>query len=195
MYRFKDILLEIPSDVFHPGFFFSTKLLMHYIESLPLDKKRFLELGCGSALISIMAAKKGASVTATDINRVAVEYLNKNMKKNGVQIEAIQSDLFKDIPREPFDIVAINPPYYKKDPVTLQDYAWYCGKNGEYFSALFSGLENYISDSTEILMVVSESCDRQMIEDFATGNGFMMHPVYSKQNLLEKNIIFKITKK
>ena len=136
-YRYKDIRLDIPPQVFHPRFFFSTKLLLQYITKLPLNKKNFLELGCGSGLISIAAAKKGAKVTATDINSMAVEYMEKNSRQNSVGMEIIRSDLFQSIPKQEFDIIAINPPYYKKQPLTEQDHAWFCGVNGEYFSATY----------------------------------------------------------
>ena len=108
--------LRIPKDVFHPGFFRSTKILLKYIDGLPIAGKRFLELGAGSGLISFAAAKKGAVVTATDINAQAVKYLGENSRANRLALEIIHSDLFTDIPHCRFDIVAINPPYYKKDP-------------------------------------------------------------------------------
>ncbi len=194
IYRYKDISLAVPTEVFHPGFFFSTQLLLQYIIKLPLQKKNFLELGCGSGLISIAAAKKGAKVTATDINRVAVEFLEKNCRRNNVEMEIILSDLFHELPKQPFDIIAINPPYYKKHPVIEKDHAWFCGENGEYFSALFNSLSGYIHTHSEILMVLIEDCDMEMISGFAAGNGFALHPVYSKKNMLEKNFIFKIEK-
>lgn len=195
MYRYKDIQLAIAPEVFHPGFFFSTKLLLQYISKLSLHKKNFLELGCGSGLISMAAAKKGAKVTATDINEVAVDFLKRNSRQNKVELQIIQSDLFQDIPRQQFDIVAINPPYYKKLPVTIKDHAWFCGENGEYFSTLFDSLGNYIHQDTEVLMVLFESCDMEMINGFAAKNGFVLNCVYSKKNILEKNFIFKIEKK
>src|SRR5262249_19238283 len=129
IYHYKDIRLEIPPEVFHPGFFFSTRLLLNYIKQMPLKERSFLEIGCGSGLISIYAAKKGAKVTATDINTVAIESLKKNSSKNNIELSVIESDLFQNIPVRQFDIVAINPPYYKKKPVTEIDYAWYCGEN------------------------------------------------------------------
>ena len=195
MYRYKDIQLAIAPEVFHPGFFFSTKLLLQYISKLSLHKKNFLELGCGSGLISIAVAKKGAKVTATDINEVAVDFLKKNSRQNKVELQIIQSNLFQDIPKQQFDIIAINPPYYKKLPVTIKDHAWFCGENGEYFSTLFDSLDNYIHADTEVLMVLFESCDMEMINGFAAKNGFVLTCVYSKKNILEKNFIFKIEKK
>ncbi len=194
VYRYKDTKLDIPPQVFHPGFFFSTQLLLEYINRLPLLGKNFLELGCGSGLISIVAAKKGAKVTATDISTIAVESLKKNSRQNKVGIEIIKSDLFQNIPKQEFDIIAINPPYYEKQPLTEQDHAWFCGENGEYFSGLFDSLADYIHAETEILMVLFEDCSMEMIAGFAAKNGFTLNCVYSKKNMLEKNFIFKIEK-
>ncbi|MEO7308252.1 MAG: methyltransferase [Ferruginibacter sp.] len=194
VYRYQDIRMEIPPEVFHPGFFFSTQLLLQYISSLPLQEKYFLELGCGSGLISMVAAKQGAIVTATEINPVAIEYLKKNSRHNKVKLEIIESDLFNDVPKKQYDIIAINPPYYKKDPVTSRDYAWFCGENGEYFSALFDTIDDHIHSETEILMVLFDGCDMDMITGFAAKKNFALNCVYSKQNMLEKNFIYKIEK-
>lgn len=195
MYKYKDVRLAISPEVFHPGFFFSTQLLLQYVQKLSLEKKQFLELGCGSGLISIIAAQLGATVTSTDINPVAIEFLKKNSIQNNTKLQIIQSDLFKKIPIQQFDIIAINPPYYKKKPVAAKDYAWYCGENGEYFSELFGKLENYINTDTDILMVLFDGCDIDMINNFAAKHDFILKCMYSKQNMLEKNFIFKITKK
>lgn len=192
MYRYKDLLLEIPPEVFHPGFFFSTRLLLRYITKMSLHKKEFMELGCGSGLISMVAAKKGAIVTATDLNPVAVESLKKNCRSNDLHLQIIQSDLFKAIPEKQYDIIAINPPYYKKDPVTFRDHAWFCGENGEYFSGLFESIHKYIHTETEVLMVLFEGCDMKMINGFAAECGFTLTCVYSKQNMVERNFIYRI---
>jgi release factor glutamine methyltransferase len=194
MYKYGDFALEIPPQVFHPGFFFSTRLLLNYIKQLPLQGKGFLELGCGSGLISIYAAKEGAIVTATDINPIAVEFLQKNSRQNKTELTIIRSDLFKNIPEQLFDIIAINPPYYKKQPTTAKEYAWFCGENGEYFSGLFNNLANYIHVNSEILMVLFEGCDMEMIENLAAQNGFNLLCVHTRKNLLEKNFIYRIEK-
>jgi release factor glutamine methyltransferase len=194
LYKYKDLRLEIPSEVFHPGFFFSTQMLLHYINKIPLNKKEFMELGCGSGLISMVAAEKGATVTATDINPVAVEFVRKNCLQNKLSLKILQSDLFDDIPEKKYDIIAINPPYYKKDPLTAKDHAWFCGAKGEYFERLFASLDSYIHADTETLMVLFDGCDMKMINRFATANNFILQCVQSKQNMLEKNFIYKIEK-
>jgi release factor glutamine methyltransferase len=194
IYKYEDIQLEISPQVFHPGFFFSTRLLLKYIKQLPLQGQRFLEPGCGSGLISIYAAKRGATVTASDINPVAIEFLKKNSRKNQVELTIIQSDLFQNIPIQQFDIIAINPPYYKKQPQTFRDYAWYCGENGEYFKTLFTELKDYTHSGSEIFMVLFEGCDIELIANLAAQNKFNLQCVHSKKNMLEKNFIFKIEK-
>ncbi len=195
VYRYKDIRLEIPPQVFHPGFFFSTQLLLDHINSLELKGKKFLELGCGSGLISIAAVKKGAKVTASDINPVAIEFLKKNGVDNGVKMEIIRSDLFREMSLEQYDIIAINPPYYKKRPVTMKDHAWCCGEEGEYFSALFDALGDHIHKDSNILMVLFDGCDMKMITGFAAKNNFILDPVCSRQNMLEKNTIYRVERK
>jgi release factor glutamine methyltransferase len=194
MYRYKDIRLLIAPEVFHPGFFFSTQILLKYINSIPLHGKKFLELGCGSGLISIVAAKKGARVTASDINPVAVEYLERNSLQNNVQVETITSDLFSTIPGQQFDIIAINPPYYKKQPLTAKDHAWFCGENGEYFLRLFETLSGYMHERSEVLMVLIEDCDMEMISAYASKSGFTISCVHTSKNIMEKSFIFKIEK-
>jgi release factor glutamine methyltransferase len=194
IYNYRDIKLEVPPQVFHPGFFFSTSLLLNYLKQLPLKGKTLLEPGCGSGLISIYAARKGAFVTATDINPVAIEFLKKNAPLNQVGINIIQSDLFRNIPAQQFDIIAINPPYYKRNPESAKDYAWYCGEKGEYFSALFKSLSDYIHPASQVLMVLFEGCDRKMIDSMALQNGFGLRCVHTQKNLLEKNFIYKIEK-
>ncbi|MBS1597814.1 MAG: methyltransferase [Bacteroidetes bacterium] len=194
-YVYKDIVLSIPREVFHPGFFFSTKLLLRYISQLPLKQKSFLELGAGSGLISIFAAKKEAIVTATDINPVAIEFLEINRQFNHVDVEIIHADLFDQVPVKEFDIIAINPPYYKKKPASYAEYAWCCGEHGEYFDRLFKRLRKYMHDRSSVLMILCDGCDIDMIHSMADLEQFDMNCVFEKKNLLENNFIFKITQR
>ncbi|HEV8272295.1 MAG TPA: methyltransferase [Chitinophagaceae bacterium] len=191
-YRYKDIRLRIPPEVFHPGFFFSTRLLINFIKRLEIENKTFLELGAGSGLISIYAAKRKAKVTATDINPVAVENLNINSLQNDVAIEIILSDMFKNIPKQDFDLVIINPPYYKRNAITFKDYAWYCGENGEYFQSLFKSLGDYMHNTSIVLMILSQNCDFGMIRSIAEKNQFRLDCTYKRKNIMEENYIYKI---
>jgi release factor glutamine methyltransferase len=191
-FLYKDVVMEIPSEVFHPGFFFSTKILLRYISQMPLKNRSFLELGCGSGLISIMAARRGAQVTASDINSTAVEALLQNAVANNARLHVIHSNLFENIPVQQFDVIAINPPYYKKNPVTEKDHAWFCGEKGEYFRDLFSTISHYINHDSKVLMVLSEVCDLKLIQELAQANRFHLRQVYEERNWMEKNFIYEL---
>jgi release factor glutamine methyltransferase len=191
-YSYKGIRLIVPPEVFHPGFFSSTKLLLNYISTQPLNRYSLLELGAGSGLISMYAASKGAQVTASDINTVAIRYLYRNTNNNKLTINIIQSNLFNDIPTQAFDYIIINPPYYKKNPESEADYAWYCGVNGEYFVHLFDRLTTYTHSVTKVFMILCDGCDISMIKKMASKKQIEMTCVQETKNWMEENYIFKL---
>src|ERR1700692_975587 len=80
--------LEIFPGVFHPRYFGSSSILAKFVSSLPLDGQSFLEVGCGSGLTAMCAARAGAQVTAVDINPAAVRCTSANAAKNGLQVDA-----------------------------------------------------------------------------------------------------------
>ncbi|MEM8935895.1 MAG: 50S ribosomal protein L11 methyltransferase [Pseudomonadota bacterium] len=59
------------------------------IWSRELSGKRVLDVGCGSGILSIIAAIQGAEVWATDISPHAIEMTKFNAKRNGVEIEQL----------------------------------------------------------------------------------------------------------
>jgi release factor glutamine methyltransferase len=191
-YSYRNIRLQIPASVFHPGFFFSTHLLLDQIKKFPLENKKLLEPGAGSGLISIYAALRGARATATDINPTAVKFLYHNSEANHVRLSVIESNLFERLRPQAFDIIAINPPYYKRKPQSFDDYAWFCGENGEYFEQLFAGLKNYMHSETMALMVLCDGCDIKMVQRLAEDNGYGMQAIHTKKNMLETNFIYRI---
>ncbi|MBA3827515.1 MAG: methyltransferase [Taibaiella sp.] len=193
VYTYNSIKLTIPPDVFHPAFFFSTHLLLRYISGIPLSQKKLLELGAGNGLIAMSTARMGAIVTATDINKNAIKYLADNAAKNQLPLTIIYSNLFDHIPVQQFDIIAINPPYYKKDPHTDAAYAWYCGGNGEYFVKLFQQLGSYIGPHSQVLMILSEDCDIGMIASLADRASYSMSLIRSYRRLWERLYLYTIT--
>jgi release factor glutamine methyltransferase len=193
-FSYKNITVKVLPGVFHPGLFFSTKMLLNFIDTLNLESKTFLELGAGTGIISMLAAKKRAAVYASDISTKAVENIKINAAKNKVQIKIFASDLFKNIPDMQFDYIIINPPYYNRDPKEEKEYAWFCGSNFEYFKSLFKSLSNFMSNSSIVFMILSEVCDIHKIQSLGIENEFAWKLKMKKQFWGEKNFIFKIKK-
>lgn len=188
----KDIKVIVKPGVFHPGLFISTKILLNFINDLNLETKSFLELGAGSGIISILAAKKGAVVYASDISRTATENIKLNAEMNDVKINVIDSDLFKNLPQQEFDFIIINPPYYQKNPETEEDYAWFCGNNYEYFTNLFNSLPSYINRSSKVYIILSEVCNITKIKSIGESNGFNWKIELQKSVWGEKNFIYSL---
>ncbi len=193
-YSYNNISVKVLPGVFHPGLFISTKVLLNFVNTLKFEGNSFLELGAGTGIISILAAKKGAAVFASDISGKAVQNIELNAAKNNVQINIFTSDLFKNIPYMQFDYIIINPPYYSRDPGEEEEYAWFCGSNFEYFKSLFNSLSNYIGKDSKVFMILSEVCDIQKIKSIGLENEFAWKIKMKKQFLGEKNYIFEIKK-
>ena len=191
-YTYKGITVTVFPGVFHPGFFYSTKLLLKYFEDIDLGKKYILELGAGTGLISIFAANKGGYVTASDISLTAIYNIEKNVKMTNANVEVVHSDLFDDIPHRRYDYIIINPPYYKKTPSSEKEFAWFGGNDFQYFRKLFDQLNNNIYENTNVIMVLSDEADLVMINSIAEDFNFRMEEVLHKKTWGENHFIFKI---
>jgi len=192
-YSYRGVSVWVEPTVFPPFLTISTKLLLQFIETLPLADKKLLELGCGCGVISILAAKNGAQVTAIDINETALEALRQNATDNNVTISVHYSNLFGNLQGKTFDYIIINPPYYPKAPQSIAENAWFCGEDFEYFESLFLVLPEFLS-GTETYMILSEDCDVDKIKAIALKNGMAFELVQEKKVVTETNYIFQIVR-
>lgn len=194
-YTYKGITTMVHPDVFPPHLTFSTKILLDFISDVNFAQKTFLELGCGSGIISLFASKKGAVVTASDINKIALEQLEIAASKNKLLVNCVYSNLFNEINSNHFDYILINPPYYPKSPETIKQQAWYCGTSFEYFEQLFEQIPSYLSKENATYMILSEDCKIEIIKGIASKNAVQLLLVFETVKAAEKNYIFQLIKK
>ncbi len=191
-YNYKKLRLVITKGVFHPAFFNSSPILAKFTENLDIQNKKVLEIGSGSGLISLVAASKGAIVTAIDLNPDAVTCTQQNAIRNNLSINCIKSDLFQSLPPTIFDVILINPPYFPQNPETKEQLAWYCGLNHGYFQRFFEQLPNYQKDTSEVFMILSEDVALREIEQIALEFNFSLQQTSAHFKGLEWNYIYKI---
>lgn len=90
-----------------------------------INAKKILDLCTGSGAIAVSLAKyiENSQITAVDISTKAINIAKLNAKNNNVenQITFVESDLFKQLPKEKYDIIVSNPPYIKKEIIKSLD--------------------------------------------------------------------------
>ncbi|MBQ7642440.1 MAG: peptide chain release factor N(5)-glutamine methyltransferase, partial [Clostridia bacterium] len=77
-----------------------------------------LDLCTGSGVIAAtIKLKTGASVTATDISSDALALARENFALRGVEVTAVESDMFASVEGK-FDYIVTNPPYIKSEAIS-----------------------------------------------------------------------------
>ena len=125
-----EIVIE-PGMAFGTGNHETTSLMISEILEKPLIGKTVLDMGCGTGILSILAAKRGAEkITAIDIDQWAINSTIENSTFNNVlNLEIIQGGA-ESIPDRKYDFIYANI----QRNILLTDMPQYCkvlGKGGE----------------------------------------------------------------
>ncbi len=117
-----------------------------------------LDMGTGSGVGAIFAARAGYRVIAVDINAEAVRCARINVLLNHLegQVEVRAGDLFAPVAGERFDLVLFNPPFYRGVPKNALDHAWRGTDVMERFAA---GLPGALAPGGRALLVLSTDGD------------------------------------
>jgi release factor glutamine methyltransferase len=151
-------LIVLPT-VFHPRFFGSSKIFAEYLRTLDLEGKTFLDLGTGSGILGLVAARAGAQVTAVDVNPKAVESARRNAAQAGLAVDCKVSDLFEALPGKQFDIVAWNPPFFPKAPRSPAECALYAGNGYATIRRFANEAREHLEPGGRIFLILSEDLD------------------------------------
>lgn len=147
--------LVILPDVFNPILLRTGKFLVQAMSQAPITTaSSVLDLGTGSGIGAIFAARRGAKATAIDINPEAVRCARINSILNDLesQISVLQGDLFEPVKGESFDFVIFNPPFYRGRPDSSLDHAW---RSESVFERFARQLRYSLGPGGEALIVLS----------------------------------------
>ncbi len=206
--EFHGAKLLVPDNVYSP--LEDSELLALAVEKHAFGN--FLEIGCGSGIQCILAAKKASvkKVVGVDLNEEAVVACENNASINGVAGKCLffKSDLFStlktlhEVPAK-FDCIAFNPPYL---PTSAEDQV-----KGKFNLALDGGLtgrkqmdafilavRGHLSPGGTVLLVSSSLSSSEEFED---GNketiaklekeGFTCEVVGRQKLFFEELVVFK----
>lgn len=100
-----------------PSVDLGTRFLLATLASLPAEARTVVDLGCGTGLLAVRAAKAlpEARVLALDDSRSAVLSAAATAAANGVseQVEVRRSHLMEGVPDRSVDLVLCNPPFHR----------------------------------------------------------------------------------
>jgi release factor glutamine methyltransferase len=171
-----------------------TMLLIKHMKKYASDKKDVLEMGTGSGVVAIEAAKYAKNVLALDINPRAIALAKKNAK--GIKnITIKESDLFSNIDKKSkFDLILFNPPYlpyHKDDP----DVALDGGKHGyELLGKFLNQINPYLKNEGKILVVFSTFTRPEKVKEFIFKNCFEFKELDIDHILFEDLFLWEIKK-
>ena len=149
-------LLMLPG-VFNGVLLRTGAFLARILTALPLAASgdvSVLDLGTGSGLGAVFAARRGFRVVGVDINPEAVRCARINVLLNQVEdrVEIRPGDLFAPVAGERFDFVLFNPPFYRGIPRNNLDYAW---RGVDTFERFAAGLPAALKPGGRALIVLS----------------------------------------
>src|SRR4051812_10715002 len=108
--------LVVRPTVFHPKWFWSSEVFAEFIGTLDLSGKRVVDVGTGSGVLALAAARAGATrVFAVDVNPNAARTALENARANGFgdRVSAVCGDLLSAVsPDARFDAILSNPPFF-----------------------------------------------------------------------------------
>jgi release factor glutamine methyltransferase len=127
------------------------------VEAGPDD--RVLDLGTGSGVNAILAASRGATVVAVDINPHALEAARHNAAVNGVadRIEIRQSDVFSDVEGR-FDLIVFDPPFRWFAPRDLFEAAT-ADENYRALTTFFRQARTHLTEDGRLLVLFGTTGD------------------------------------
>src|ERR1700693_1294986 len=164
-------LMVIPS-VFNPkvprtGAFLAAQINPRLVNA----DSEVLDMGTGSGVCAVIAARHARRVVAVDINMAAVRCAGIIALLNHLEhtIDVRQGDLFAPVPEERFDLILFNPPFLQGAPQDDRDRAWRSNDVAERFAA---GLGAHLKPGGIALVLLS-----------TFGDGGVFLEEFRKQNL------------
>lgn len=186
--RLFDLDLVIEPGVLHPRHFASSRLLAAWLSRLDLRGRAVADIGTGSGLLALIAARAGASVVATDISRTAVECARANATRNRLadRIAFAESDVWDAVPdAAPFDLVVTNPPFYPREIESVADHAFAAGVHHAFVSRLAEGLRARLAAGGSLLMIHSSDEDFTPVGQLLAEHGLQGVVVMEQRGLFE----------
>ncbi|MEU4603932.1 class I SAM-dependent methyltransferase [Kribbella sp. NPDC023972] len=151
--------IEIPAlgGRIHPHYGVFAPTRSEYVDlvaSCPLPPAAVaFDIGTGTGVLAALLAHRGIpQVIATDNSSRAVECARENVRRLGLDVEVIETDLF---PPGRADLIVCNPPWIPARPITLLDHAVY-DEDSRMLRSFIAGVRDHLNPGGETWLILSD---------------------------------------
>jgi len=135
--------LGVRPNVFSPKYFTDSFWFARAVSKMVGDSS-FLEAGTGTGIVSLLCARNGADVTATDISVDSVVCARNNFQRNLLMANILHTDVFDDVEGE-FNYIFWNHPFNDSQPPS-DEMLYRAG-----FDPNYQGLRKYFAQAPNLL--------------------------------------------
>src|SRR6202035_3918586 len=188
--------LTIYPSVFHPKLFLTSEFFARFLSTIDLEGKQVADVGTGTGILAMAAAREGAKSVALDINPMAVNAAADNARANGLgnRVIAVRSDLMSVLAPDPqFDVIISNPPFFSGEPRDIADRAWVAGPRYRDIAALFEQASQRLKPSGTMYVLLSSDSDLHFLGKLIAKAGFRARIATSFSIMIESMIIYELT--
>jgi release factor glutamine methyltransferase len=193
--RFAGFELTISPTVYDPRYYRAPAFFAEFIGGLDLSGKAVADVGTGSGLQALAAARAGATVIAVDINPTAVATAATNVRVNGYEgrVVTVSSDLLSAIPSsQKFDVILSNPPFCDGRAWDIADRAWRAGPQYRDITPLFRQARERLAPGGVMYLILSSHTDLEFIGAVIRNAGFNLRVASEQRVFFETLVIFEL---
>jgi release factor glutamine methyltransferase len=188
--------LVVRPTVFHPRYFIASEYFAGFIATLDLSGTRVADVGTGSGIIALAAARAGArNVVAIDINPNAALSASENAGRHDLadRVSVLCGDLLSALsPRAQFDVICSNPPFFPEEPLDLADRAWHAGPGYRDIRALFEQARARLAPNGRFYILLSSDCDLALLHHLIEQAKFRAREIARRSLVIESLILYEL---
>jgi len=187
--------LLIKPTVIHPGIFKSGELFARFLSRSDLRGLQVLDMGTGSGILALAAARQGAHVTAVDINLEAVQCAVENARRNGFagSINIFEGDLFVPLTGQTYDMIVFNPPYLSGARDSRYSVALHAGEDLAVIQRFASVADRFLNRDGSLLMISSTDSPLDRFLEIFRERGYSHELLERIKIPFEEFLIFRFT--
>lgn len=190
--RVQGVPMVCMPGVLNPKLMRAGDFFAEYLDTMEIPRHwSVLDLGTGSGVCAVFAARRAGRVVAVDITEASVRCATANAWLNGVadRMQVRHGDLFEPVAGERFDLVVFNPPWVRGAPAADDfDRAWRSADLAPRFAA---GLAAHLKPGGHALIQLSTYGDAQWYADELRSHDLRLTAVARRDYYNERLVIFR----